>query len=277
MAIMKVNPTRMELTRLKNRLKVAARGHKLLKDKRDEMVRRFMQLIRENKSLREQVEKELGVALTSFTMASLSMSEEEMNAALLAPARKGEIEVSLENIMSVNVPVYSFRTKNNDPSEIYPYGFAQTSGELDDALEKLARVFEDMLELAQVEKTMQLLAQEEEFPSQRMFLSELFQTQQYVDMVMSYQRMASMTKDLYAQKGDVDAAADGADGPGGVHIRHGHPDDLAPGLLQTEDLGHGALHVLGGGIAHGLDADRRAAAHGHGAHMDLFAHGVVLL
>ena len=78
-------------------------------------------------------------------------------------------------------------------------------------------------------------------------------------------------------QGDVDAAADGADGPGGVHIRHGHPDDLAPGLLQTEDLGHGALHVLGGGIAHGLDADRRAAAHGHGAHMDLFAHGVILL
>ena len=65
-----------------------------------------------------------------------------------------------KNIMSVNVPVYSFQTKSNDPSEIYPYGFAQTSGELDDALDKLAKVFEDMLELAQVEKTMQLLAEE---------------------------------------------------------------------------------------------------------------------
>ena len=75
-------------------------------------------------------------------------------------------------------------------------------------------------------------------------------------------------------QGDVDAAADGADGPGGVHIRHRHPDDLAPGPLQAEDLGDGTLHVLGGGIAHGLDADRRAAAHGHGAHMNLLAHGL---
>ena len=92
----------------------------------------------------------------------------------------------------------------------------------------------------------------------------------------AFQGQAIVKVDIRHQ-GDVDAAADGADGPGGVHIRHGHPDDLAPGLLQTEDLGHGALHVLGGGIAHGLDADRRAAAHGHGAHMDLFAHGVILL
>ena len=73
---------------------------------------------------------------------------------------------------------------------------------------------------------------------------------------------------------DGDAAADGADGPGGVHIRHRHPDDLAPGPLQAEDLRDGTLHVLGGGIAHGLDADRRAAAHGHGAHMNLLAHGL---
>ena len=159
MAIMKVNPTRMELTRLKNRLKVAALGHKLLKDKRDEMVRRFMQLIRENKSLREQVEKELGVALTSFTMASLSMSEEEMNAALLAPARKGEIEVSLENIMSVNVPKIEFE-EHEVVNSFYPYGMLGTVGELDVAVDKLASVLPSLVKLAQLEKTCNMLAYE---------------------------------------------------------------------------------------------------------------------
>ena len=79
---------------------------------------------------------------------------------LMYPRQSVELGMTYKNIMSVNVPIYSFRTKNDDPSEIYPYGFAQTSGELDDALEKLAVVFNDMLELAQVEKTMQLLAEE---------------------------------------------------------------------------------------------------------------------
>ena len=80
--------------------------------------------------------------------------------ALLYPRQSVELLLKYKNIMSVNVPQYTFKTKNDDPSEIYPYGFAQTSGELDDALDQMARVFEDMLELAQVEKTMQLLAEE---------------------------------------------------------------------------------------------------------------------
>ena len=88
------------------------------------------------------------------------MSPEMLEQALLYPRQSVELGMKFRNIMSVNVPVYSFQTKSNDPSEIYPYGFAQTSGELDDALDKLAKVFEDMLELAQVEKTMQLLAEE---------------------------------------------------------------------------------------------------------------------
>ena len=150
----------MVLNQLKGRLKTARRGHKLLKDKRDELMRQFMDVVKLNKQLRTRVEEGLTQAFASLQVASAIMSPEILEQALLYPRQSVELGMSFKNIMSVNVPRYSFHTKNNDPSEIYPYGFAQTSGELDDALDKLARVFEDMLELAQVEKTMQLLAEE---------------------------------------------------------------------------------------------------------------------
>ena len=155
-----VTPTRMVLNQLKGRLKTARRGHKLLKDKRDELMRQFMDVVKLNKQLRTRVEEGLTGAFASLQVASAIMSPEMLEQALLYPRQSVELGVNYKNIMSVNVPVYDFRTKSNDPSEIYPYGFAQTSGELDDALDKMARVFQDMLELAQVEKTMQLLAEE---------------------------------------------------------------------------------------------------------------------
>ena len=155
-----VTPTRMVLNQLKGRLKTARRGHKLLKDKRDELMRQFMDVIKQNKVLREKVEQGLTEAFASMQVASSLMSPEMLEQSLLYPRQSVELGIQYRNIMSVNVPVYSFSTKNNDPSEIYPYGFAQTSGELDDALGKIADVFQDMLELAQVEKTMQLLAEE---------------------------------------------------------------------------------------------------------------------
>ena len=160
MASTAITPTRMVLNQLKGRLKTARRGHKLLKDKRDELMRQFMDVVRRNKELRIRVEEGLTAAFASLQVASSIMSPEMMEQALLYPRQSVELGMTYKNIMSVNVPRYSFRTKNNDPSEVYPYGFAQTSGELDDALDKLARVFQDMLELAEVEKTMQLLAEE---------------------------------------------------------------------------------------------------------------------
>ena len=160
MASTAVTPTRMVLNQLKGRLKTARRGHKLLKDKRDELMRQFMDVVKLNKQLRTRVEEGLTGAFASLQVASAIMSPEMLEQALLYPRQSVELGLTYKNIMSVNVPQYSFQTKNNDPSEIYPYGFAQTSGELDDALEKLAKVFQDMLELAQVEKTMQLLAEE---------------------------------------------------------------------------------------------------------------------
>ena len=160
MANTAITPTRMVLNQLKGRLKTARRGHKLLKDKRDELMRQFMDVVRRNKELRTKVEQGLTAAFASQQVASSVMSPEMMEQALLYPRQSVELDLSYKNIMSVNVPRYRFQTKNNDPSEIFPYGFAQTSGELDDALEKLAQVFQDMLELAEVEKTMQLLAEE---------------------------------------------------------------------------------------------------------------------
>ncbi len=150
----------MVLNQLKGRLKTARRGHKLLKDKRDELMRQFMDVVKRNKALRIRVEEGLTAAFASLQVASSIMSPEMMEQALLYPRQSVELGMTYKNIMSVNVPRYSFRTKNDDPSEVYPYGFAQTSGELDDALEKLSLVFKDMLELAEVEKTMQLLAEE---------------------------------------------------------------------------------------------------------------------
>ena len=155
-----INPTRMELTRLKGRLKTAQRGHKLLKDKRDELMKQFMDVVRENRALRKRVEEGLMKAHGSFTVAAALMSPEMLEQSLLYPKQSVELEMTFQNIMSVNVPKYQFKTTSQDPAEVYPYGFAQTSGELDDAVDAMSRVFQDMLHLAEIEKTAQLLAEE---------------------------------------------------------------------------------------------------------------------
>ena len=178
-----INPTRMELTRLKGRLKTATRGHKLLKDKRDELMKQFLEIVRRNRELRQKVEAGLERANAAFTVAAALMSPEMLEQALLYPKQSVELDMSSKNIMSVNVPVYSFHTRNEDPTEIYPYGFAQTSGELDDALEALSQVFQDMLELAQVEKTMQLLAADIEKTRRRVNALEYVMIPQFQEKI----------------------------------------------------------------------------------------------
>ena len=160
MATKTINPTRMELARLKTRLKTATRGHKLLKDKRDELMRQFWEIVFKNRELRIRVEEGLTQANQAFDAATAVMSPDMLEGALLYPKQRVSLEMSFKNIMSVKVPEYDFQTSNSDPSDIYPYGFAQTSGELDEAVYALSGVFRDMLELAQIEKTMQLLAEE---------------------------------------------------------------------------------------------------------------------
>ena len=160
MASKTINPTRMELTRLKGRLRTAVRGHRLLKDKRDELMRQFFLIVRENKELRAKVEQGIAEANRAMTVASSVMSPEMLQQALLYPKQSATLDMTFQNIMSVNVPVYHFKTKSDDAGEIYPYGFATTSGELDGAVEALSGVLQDMLRLAEIEKTSQLLAEE---------------------------------------------------------------------------------------------------------------------
>ena len=160
MADITVIPTRMELTRLKGKLKTAQRGHKLLKDKRDELMKQFLETVREVRALREEVEEELMTVHKSFTVASALMSSEALEQALLYPKQSVELTQTTQNIMSVNVPVYHFQTQTRSDSDIYPYGFAATSGELDTAVEALGHVFRKMLKLAEIEKSAQVMAEE---------------------------------------------------------------------------------------------------------------------
>ena len=160
MATTQVNPTRMELTRLKKKLVTATRGHKLLKDKRDELMRRFLELVKENKELRMKVEQKISNANKNFVLASAAMSDEVISAALLAPKQEVYLDIGEKNVMSVDIPVYDIKTRTPDPNDIYSYGYAFTSSELDDAVKSLADILPDMLKLAEIEKSCLMMASE---------------------------------------------------------------------------------------------------------------------
>jgi len=150
----------MELTRLKKKLVTALRGHKLLKDKRDELMRRFLDLVRENKALREKVEQGIAVANRNFVLARSVMSDEILNVALMTPKQEVTLELETQNVMSVEIPKYHYKTRTSDANDIYSYGYAFTSGDLDSAVKSLSDLLPDMLRLAECEKACQLLAAE---------------------------------------------------------------------------------------------------------------------
>ena len=155
-----VIPTRMELTRLKKKLQTAVKGHKLLKDKRDELMREFLDLVRVNMELRLKVEEGIRNANKNFVIAKAGMSEETLRAALMAPKQEVYIEQGVKIVMSVNIPVLDFKTRTSDENDIYSYGLAFTSSDLDGAVRSLAEVFPDMLKLAETEKSCRLMAAE---------------------------------------------------------------------------------------------------------------------
>lgn len=186
-----ITPTRMVLNQMKGRLRTATRGHKLLKDKRDEEMRQFLEIVRFNQTLRTKVEAGLTEAFAAMSMASAVMSPEMLEQSLLYVRQRVELEMGQKNIMSVTVPVYTFKNQVMDKGAMYPYGFASTSGALDDALEKMYEVFKDMLELAQVEKTMQLLAEDIEKTRRRVnaleyvMIPELQENIRYISMKLA--------------------------------------------------------------------------------------------
>lgn len=182
-----VNPTRMELAKQKKKLATAIKGHKLLKDKRDELMRQFLDLIRENRVLREKVETGIAKANKNFVLARAGMEDEEVNAAFIAPRQSVTLEADIKNVMSVEVPVFEYRTKTADANDIYSYGYAFTSADLDIAVESLSAVFQDMLRLAEVEKSCQLMAAEIEKTRRRVNALEhvmIPQTQETIKYIM---------------------------------------------------------------------------------------------
>ena len=200
MARLNVNPTRMEMTRLRAGLQVARRGHKLLKDKNDELMKRFLELVRKNRELREKVEEMMMKVHASFLIARAVMSSEVLDESLMYPKQRVSLDVSVRNIMSVNVPVLKFNTDDVDPSNIYPYGFATTSGELDGAIATLSGMLPYLLELAEMEKSAQLLAQEIEKTRRRVNALEYVmipnyeETIKYIRMKLEENERGSLTR-----------------------------------------------------------------------------------
>lgn len=200
MARMNVNPTRMVLTGLKKRLRTARRGHKLLKDKRDELMKKFLDIARENKRLREKVEEKLGFVHSRFVMARAEMNQRVLEEALMFPKRRVELEASTRNIMSVNVPQFEFTVVNGDEGDIFPYGFADTAGELDGAIATLSELAPDLLMLAELEKSAQLMADEIEKTRRRVnaleyvLIPNLEETIKYIVMKLDENERGNLTR-----------------------------------------------------------------------------------
>jgi len=199
MARMNVNPTRMELTNLKRRLKTAVRGHKLLKDKRDELMKQFLDIVREAKELREDVDKKLLDYYKMMIIAKASMSEEDLQTALMMPKLSATLTATHQNIMSVNVPKFEFHTQIRGDS-ILPYGFLDTNGELDSAIMTLSQIFSDLLRLSEKEKACELLADEIEKTRRRVnsleyvMIPQFLETIKYIKMKLDENERGNTTR-----------------------------------------------------------------------------------
>ena len=201
MAKLNVNPTRMELSRLKARLSTSTRGHKLLKDKQDELMRQFIAMIKENKKLREDVEAKITDSFEDFLLARSMNSSQMLDEALAISKESINLEIETKNLMSVNVPVMTFnRSNEEDTSAIYPYGFAGTSSELDEAVKKLYDILPDLLKLAEIEMACQLMADEIESTRRRvnaleyMTIPQLEETIVYIKMKLEENDRSSITR-----------------------------------------------------------------------------------
>lgn len=198
MAKLNVNPTRMELRRLKTRLSTAVRGHKLLKDKSDEMIRQFMIYIRENKMLREEVEAELGDALNAFMLARAVSSNAIIEEAVMMPATEVEIEISSENVMSVDIPAIKVVEKSSQ--NLYPYSFALVTGELDNSISTLSKLLVKLVKLAEIEKTCNMLANEIEKNRRRVnalefvMIPQIEETIKYISMKLDENERAGIIR-----------------------------------------------------------------------------------
>lgn len=201
MAKLNVNPTRMELSNLKERLDLATRGHKLLKDKQDELMRQFISLIKKNNELRTVVEEKLIQAMQSFVMAKSLLNEQYIEELVAVPPRTVELDMYEKNIMSVRVPAMNFKySEEDDNVSDIQYGYLNSNSELDESIEEMSAVMTELLELSEIEKTCQLLADEIESTRRRVnaleyrTIPQLEETIYFIQMKLDESERAEITR-----------------------------------------------------------------------------------
>jgi len=198
MARLNVNPTRMELRRLKTRLKTAVRGHKLLKDKSDEMIRQFSALIKRNKALRDEVENELNKVLTSFATAKSLIDERILEEAFLMPSSTVKLKCGVKNIMSVPVP--EIEVISDETDDLFPYNFSSVTSEADYSVATLSKLIVKLVKLAEVEKACNMLADEIEKNKRRVnaleyvMIPQIEETIKYITMKLDENERGNLTR-----------------------------------------------------------------------------------
>lgn len=184
MAILNVNLTRIESINMKKSLKTAQRGHKLLKDKLDELIKKIIELVQKNEQLRKKTDEMLTNAYQNFMLAKAVMGEEGIEEALVIPKQAVSVNISENSIMSVKIPQFDFKkeAEENTNNKIL-YGFAYTTSELDKAIESFSEVAENLLELAQNEKAIELISAEIEKTRRRVNAIENVTIPNYIDTI----------------------------------------------------------------------------------------------
>ena len=200
MARLNVKPTRMELSNLKGRLKTAKRGHKLLKDKRDELMRRFIDLIRENNQLRQHVEGKLIEGMQNFVLAKSLESDQVVQGLFMIPNKQVQLRIQYDTIMSVRVPRMYTDIHEMHPHGEVPYSYVASNSEMDQSIDTISNTLEDLLRLAEIEKTCQLMADEIEKTRRRVngleyrIIPQLEETIYYIEMKLEEAERASVTR-----------------------------------------------------------------------------------
>lgn len=197
----RVNPNRMQLLRLKSRLKTAERGHKLLKDKHDELMRRFLDLVWQSRDLRTEVERQLGQVSNQMVMAAATASPAVIEEALSFPKQQLELHVRQDALVGVKVARFDFSfTGAESESDLYPYGPAHTPSDLDAAIKTLSTALPNLLRLAELEKAAELLAVELERTRRRVnalehiLIPQLEQSIKFITMKLDEAERANITR-----------------------------------------------------------------------------------
>lgn len=200
MVKLNVNPTRMELTRLKKQLTTASRGHKLLKDKQDELMRRFILLVKKNNVMRAEVEEELQQAMKNFSVADALLNDKYIEELLAVPKERVTLDVIEKDVMSVKVPIMNFQDEKDLADGPLEYGFLNSNDELDQSIKKFTKVLPKLLELTEIEKTCQLMAKEIEKTRRRvnaleyMTIPQLEETIYFIKMKLEENERAEVTR-----------------------------------------------------------------------------------